>query len=669
MSSAEETTQSVGEYTPSDEEQKVIDKWNKRFKVAERFRDPYERKMLRMWKLYRAYRDKTNYAYNTNLMPPIGFEIVETVKPRLSAAKMRTRIFPINKDDVGNDAIEEWDNLITYDFDIMDFEEKKVDWIDSMLKYGNGYAHLYWVDGEDGGDPGMDIIDNWLLYFDPNAGPRLKDSEWEIKQSFKSKARIEKEEKKRDEREEEVDEDYEGDDAEEVEDEETGETKKVVKAHGVYKNLEFVKDEKIADDPRSERLEIESLKMGQIDGNARQSDDTQISSSDKLEETELVEIWECFDHDTDEIITLMNRKVLVREEDNPYIDIEDGRMIIDLPCIRLPWSAYSMAIMEPVETIIHEIADSRNQAMDSIVFNLDPIKKVKKDSGITADDIVTGPGAIWELENVDDVVIERGEAPNNSWVEKDNLLRREIQSSLALSEYVRGLPASPDEPNSKVETLLQQTQIRFSQMVRQYETALTDIVNILIKMNQKFLTESKTYRLIGDDVDFKEFTEETKEVRVDARVELEPKPEIGPEQRKKEVLELYKLFVSEDQPAEGDEEAMKQWKSRKREMQKMVLDEYDKSQYEEVLLGMEKLEDAQQDKADSEESTVEAGEETTPLPATMNALPPQPLAPIPELPPEGGNPLSPIPNSPVAPSGSPPPGFLQALLSRIRGGQ
>jgi hypothetical protein len=268
----------------------------------------------------------------------------------------------------------------------MDFEEKKVDWIDSMLKYGNGYARLHWQDAEDGGDPAMDILDNWLLYFDPNAGPRLKDSEWEIIQTFKSKSKITKEEKKRNIRHEEVEDDYEGDDVEEVEDEDTGEVKRVKKVHGVYRNLEYVHDEKISDDPRSERLEIESLKMGQIDSSvaSRQSDDTQTANTSPHDELKLVEIWECYDHDTDEIITIMNQKVLVRQEDNPYVDIEEGRMIIDLPCIRVPWSAYAMAVMEPVETIIHEIADSRNQAMDSIVFNLDPIKKVKKDANITS---------------------------------------------------------------------------------------------------------------------------------------------------------------------------------------------------------------------------------------------------------------------------------------------
>lgn len=653
---SEPETKSVGDYKPTDEEQKLIKKWTERFGIAERFRDPYQEKFLRMWKLYRAYRDKLNYAYKTNLMPPVGFEIIETVKPRLSAAKMRTRIFPINKDDVGSGAIEEWDSLITHNFEVMELEDKKVDYIDSMLKYGNGYVQLFWQDAEDGGEPGMEVIDNWLLYFDPNATNRLKDSEWEIKQGFKRKSKILKEEKKRDvrEEEEEVGEDEEGDDIEERENEDGTVTRvRRKQVHGIYKNLEYVQDEKISDDPRAERLELETLKMGQIDGGTqRATDDTQVANSDPKQETKSVEIWECYDHDTDEIVTIMNRKVVVRQEESPYVDIEDGRMIIDLPCIRVPWSAYAMSILEPVETIIHEIADSRNQAMDNIVFNLDPIRKIRKESGLTADDLLNAPGAVWELQNADDVVIERGASMDNSWVEKDNLLRREIQTSLALSEYVRGLPSSAQEPSSKVEILLTQTQIRFSQMVRQLEVAMTDIVNILIQMNQKFLPETKAYRILGDDVDFKEFTNESKEVRVDARVEIEPKPEKGPEKRKEEVMELYEIFVTGDQPDPQDPEAVKAWQKKKRAMQQMVLDEYDKSQYEEVLLGLEKMEDVEQDKNEADEDNAVGTtslEEPAPLPQRAN------LQPIPPIEPDG-----------AVPQGTPPAGLLQSLLGRLR---
>jgi len=53
-----------------------------------------------------------------------------------------------------------------------------------------------------------------------------------------------------------------------------------------------------------------------------------------------------------------------------------------------------MGILEPVETLIHEIADGRNQAMDNIVFNLDPIKKVKKGAKIDISDLKVSPGAV-----------------------------------------------------------------------------------------------------------------------------------------------------------------------------------------------------------------------------------------------------------------------------------
>ena len=624
-------------YTPNDKDSAIIQKWKKRFTNAKRFRQPYEDKFLRMWKLYRAYRDKQNYAYQTNLMPPTGFEIVETIKPRLSSAKTRTRIFPMNKDDVGSDGIEEWDSLLNYNFEYsMNLDENKVDWIDAMLKYGNGYAHIYWDDTIE--EPGMEIIDNWLLYIDPQASNRLKDSQWEIKQIFKPLAQIKKEETKRGE--------YENED-------EYGETTTKI---GIYDYLDCVEDAQISDDPRSERIEIETLKMGQIvNGAGRDSDDTQTGASEERNQTKLVEIWECTDHNDGTVSTIFNQKVLGRSEPNPYQDIEEGRMIVDLPCIRVPWSAYSMGIMEPVETVIHEIADSRNQAMDSIVLNLDPIKKVKKGSGLTADDLKTGPGAIWELNQADDVVLERGEGPNNSWVEKDNLLRREISTSLALSEYVRGLPASSDEPASKVEMLLQQTNIRFSQMVRQLETALGDVSNIAIQLNQKFLTkDSKSYRILGEEVDFKEF--KSKEVAVDARVELEVKEEKGPDQRKKEVLEIYDLFVTNDQPPEGDPEAMQTYQTKKRELQKLVLEEFDLSQYEDVLLGLESKENAELDR-DAMDPDAEAEVVETPGAEQPVAIS-EPREPIPMLeqeqpeptqdPPQGGN-------------------MLQRLMQRIRG--
>lgn len=539
--------------------QATLSLWKKRFDQAEKFRKPIIAKYLRMYKLYRAYRDAVNYAYGTNIMPPIGFEVIETVKPRLASAKINVNILPKQKDDINSPSLKRWDDLIEYDFEKMMFDDLKIQWINAMLLYGNGYAQLSW-DGDENGDPFLEIVDNWLLYFDPTAGNRLYDSNWEIKQSFKPKAILKKEEDKRGEN----------------------------KLYDKITNWDDIEDqEQRSDDPRKERYQINTLKMGQINDNVRRGQATDAgpgeTGQDKYVGERNIEIWECWDHVEDKLIVIFNREHVARDEENPYIKVRKGRLFIDLPDISLNNEAYAMGHLEPIETIIHEIADSRNQAMDDIVFSLDPIKKIRRGKGYKVSDLKHAPGATWELDKADDVVIERPPEISRAWIEKDSILRKDIESALAMSEYVRGLPQSPNEPSSKVELLLMQTNIRFSLLVRQLEISYTDLVNMLIEMNNEFLSEKKAFRLTGTSLRFGEFTEEDKQIMVDATVDIEPKKEKSPEQESSEVATLYKNLVVDDKPDPNSEDEIEQWKAKKALLQKMMVEKYGYAQYADIL--------------------------------------------------------------------------------------
>ncbi len=534
----------------------IVDKWKKRFKTAKDFRKPYQEKWLRMHYLYRAYKERTKYAYETKLMPPIAFEIIETVKPRLAAAKINIRILPRGKNDVNSPAIEAWDNKIKYDLDTIKFDDRKIDWINCALEFGDGVLGLLWDPNSDEGkgDPFSWIQDIWLFYPDPEATDLQEDSKYEIIQMFKKKADLEK--------------------------------KKDKEKHLLYKNLEKVTDKKITDDPRKERYEINTKKMGQIATSGGKEEQGSTSEEKITEEkTEILQIW---DHEENLLLEIANQEELIRYEETPYKKVNNGRIFIKLSDHKLLWELWSIGHIEPVETTIQEIADSRNQAMDDITFTLDPITKVRKGAYITADDIVYKPGAIWELKKADDVVIERPPEVSRQWIEKDTMLRKEIQMALAISEYAMGLPKSSQEPQSKVELLLLQTNIRFSLLLRQFEIATTQLTNNLIQLNQEFLTKDKAYRLIGDEVEFKEFKQSDKEVKVDAIVEIEPQVEKTPMQKQTEILMLYKTFVAEDKPDVADPEAVKQWQIKKRTLQKLLLEEVGKEQYEDLILGPEK---------------------------------------------------------------------------------
>jgi hypothetical protein len=534
--------------TLEEKNEKTVTLWKGRFTRAENFRKPFIDRNLRMYKLYRAYRNATNYAYETNIMPPTGFEIVETIKPRLASAEIKVNIYPTKKEDVGNDNIKQWDDLVEYDLQVMEFEDLKIQWINAMLIFGNGFAQLMW-EGDENGDPLLEIVDNWLFYPDPQAMNRLKNSRWE-------------EETKR------------------------GENKLYPLILDWKKDLED--ESNSADDPRRERYEINTKKMGQINDGRRRgqgSDAGQDSSTpDKTDGEKLVEIWECWDHVEHKLVTIFNRKKVARDEENPYMKMRKGQVFIDLPDISLNWELYAMSHLEPVETTIYEIADSRNQAMDDIVFSLDPIKKVKKGAGYKTEDFKHEPGATWFLNKADDVVIERPPEVSQEWIAKDNILRREIETSLAMSEYVRGIPKGPSEPASKVELLLTQTNIRFSLLVRQMEISFTQLVNACIELNQEMIGEEKSMRILGKKFRFAEFTSEAKAITVDAVVEIKPKREKAPEQESKEVLEMYKLFVVDDKPEDiNDVEAVDAWRKKKAVLQKLIVEKLGYDEYLDVL--------------------------------------------------------------------------------------
>ncbi len=599
-----ETKKTIPLEAPTEEQREtIVKKWKKRFQQAEDFRKPYQDKWLAMYYLYRAYREKTRYAYQSKLVPPIAFEIVETVKPRLASAKMNVRILPRSKNDIQSKSLDAWDDLVKYDLDVIEFPDRKIDWINSSLIFGNGIAQLSWNQNngdQDDGDPFLTIQDLWLFYPDPEA-TSLDDSRYEFLQLFKTKAQLVKEEKKR------------------------GKNR-------LYQNLEKVEDKKITDDPRRERYAINTKKMGLVATNTSTQEDQGTSSEEKLQE-EKVELLQIWDHEKDMLLVIANREELIRYEENPYKGINGGRLFIDLPDHSVLWELWAIGHIEPVETTILEIADSRNQAMDDITFTLDPVRKVRKDAHIKPDNIVYAPGAVWELKNADDVVTERPPEISKQWIEKDNILRQEIQTALAVSEYAMGLPKSTQEPMGKVSLLLMQTNIRFSLLVRQFEIAVTKLVNSLIEMNQQFLTEDKSYRLVGDEVEFKEFKTEDKKVRVDAKVEIDPVIEKTPYEKQKDVFELYKIFVAEDKPDPQDQEAIEQWKIKKRTFQKMILEEYDLEPYIDLILGPE-----EKDKKEEEKTAITFPAETSapPIAVPSTEMPPGLTGgTLPETPPTG----------------------------------
>ena len=347
----------------------------------------------------------------------------------------------------------------------------------------------------------------------------------------------------------------------------------------------------MVEDWKKERYEVNTKKMSQIAGSQKdqQGGEGKILPA-KAEGEKQLELWECWDFEEDKLIVISNGEVVIRDDENPYLGVNTGKIFIDLPDMPLLWEFWATGHIEPVETTITEIADLRNQRMDDVVLMLDPVVKIRKDSGITKNDIIFSPGAIWELRKMDDAVIERPPEISLMGVNEDKLMRDEISRTLALGEYMQGMPQSTNEPLGKVAMLLGQSNLRLSMNAQTVAVALTQLVNILIQMNQEFVDKDKLYRIVGDKVDFKEFKEADKKVQVDAIVEVEPVIPPDQQARINQILLLYDKLIAQDKPDPKDPADIQRWLKRKRELQKLMLEELDLDSYIELLLGPDQTE-------------------------------------------------------------------------------
>ena len=173
-------------------------------------------------------------------------------------------------------------------------------------------------------------------------------------------------------------------------------------------------------------------------------------------------------------------------------------------------------------------------------------------------------------------------------INEEKMLREEIERTLAISEYASGQPKSAQEPLGKVEMLIGQSNMRLGSFAGNIAFALTRLANNLVQLNQEFLTEDKLYRIVGDEVEFKEFKQQDKEVKVDAVIEIEPAVPPDKQTRLNESLMLHDRFVGGDKPDPNDPDAVKAYKTRKRAIEEMILEATDKEAYKTLFFGEEK---------------------------------------------------------------------------------
>ena len=434
------------------------------------------------------------HKFKSNLFIPLVYPIVSTILPRMVANLPKFRYEPREESD--NQAVEQMSRLVDYQLDRMDFFKKLKMWVKDTLICGTGIAKVFWYrnDDKEYNDPQLELVDLMDFFPDPKATD-IDSGDFVIHRTVVAKSFL-KGQKSPDGKE-------------------------------LYRNLEQLDESFNAIDSSSQfTFSNKSMTVGEIDAQRSLGSPYRQSVSSQIE---LLEYWGVNPNEDDKewIFTIANRKVLIRNQKNPF---KGRRPFIKMHVDPINHEFYGKGVIEPIEHLQLELNDIRNQRMDNVNLILNRMWQVVRGANVDEVELVSRPGAVIFSDVPNGVTPIITQDVTQSAYQEEALVKQDANNAVGVSDIIQGQLRSADEsvPGqvlNKTATgasiAVQQAGSRFKYYLQNIEDALRELGLILYEYNQQFLDEEKIIRIEAPN-DFQRITKMGLVDKIKSKIGLKP---------------------------------------------------------------------------------------------------------------------------------------------------
>jgi hypothetical protein len=224
---------------------------------------------------------------------------------------------------------------------------------------------------------------------------------------------------------------------------------------------------------------------------------SQRGSHDDLDQDAVIihHYWE-----DDRYVVLANGQHVIRDGENPYNDKRKPYVVAQ--CFPTLQEFYGQGMVSPIQYLQEELNTIRNIAMDQGKLNLYGVWAIDDSLGLSDTDLALFPGKIIsaEFQQGKPLVqqIFNGELPSD-FERLENRVQRDIQSTLAINDYMIGAGAGSAGTASEASMLQASAQNRFRlQATIAQEKFLTQLADFFLARRQQFLDEKKVFRIMGE---------------------------------------------------------------------------------------------------------------------------------------------------------------------------
>lgn len=470
------------------DEGQVLNKVVTDYNEAEQSRGTREGKWQTWYKLYRSYAEKRDTGdKRANLFIPYVYSIVETVVPRLIATVFSSRpyigVLPVKEEAIEN--AKDMENLIDYQLtQKIGIIGVATSWFKEALIYGTSILKVGWEYEEDEvwvdeplmelfgfpvgsrrvkkvqpvkDDPLVEHIDLWDFYIDPRAKD-IDEADYCIHKVFRDVKYL-----------------------------------KRMEEQGIYKNIdEVIKVNKEgAGSWYEEGVGTTAFETGM---NSRLGLIGMQSIDKPSSKIEILEYWT-----DDRVIAVANRSVVIRNDENPYHHRK--KPFVRLVDVLVPHEFYGIGEIEPIEDLQYELNSLRNQRMDNINILINRMWKVIRGADIDAKQLVSRPGGIIEVDDMDDVQeIQMTDTSGNAIENVIEMVRRDMDNADGVYDYARGETTDRRETATTAALLSQAANERFNLKVKLIEDLGMRRLGVLLsQLNQQYIDTEKAIRILGQD--------------------------------------------------------------------------------------------------------------------------------------------------------------------------
>jgi hypothetical protein len=428
-----------------------------------RWREDNEDRWKTYYKLYRNYRDPTQYPLKSNIFVPYIFSIVESVVPKMLGTIFNTRpIISVQPRSGGSeDLAKVLERILEFQLDDeqMEFFSKILEFFKECAIYGTAFMKVVprfhddpmvsfnYID--------LEPLDLFNVYPDYRARS-IRRMKHVIQLSYSEYDELE-----------------------------------MMERQGFYKDVG-----KLAN-LMEENFNIDEYKRERL-SDIGVLDEYGFDAQRKI--IEVLEYW-----DRDQIITVGARSVILKQEKNPFHGLLPFVMARYIP---VQHELYGIGIPEIAQTLQEELNTVRNQRMDNVNLIINRMFVANKYADINFDQLVSYPGNIILTNDVNAVVPLDTRDITKSAYQEEEIIKRDIDNAVGEYEYSRGALPPRKETATGIVRLQQAASVRFDTVVKMLEfTVIRHIAHMFLWLDYQFLPKETLLQVLGP-VDYVKYSAE-----------------------------------------------------------------------------------------------------------------------------------------------------------------